>query len=286
VRSFIGTSGWLYRHWAGRFYPPGLPPRRWLAWLATQLDSVEINGTFYRLQRRECFASWRALVPRHFKFALKGSRYVTHLLKLSSPHGPLANFFAQGTLELGAQLGPVLWQLPPQLGFSAERAESFFALLPRDLAAAEKLARRHDGRLPGRARLTAPDGRHHRIRYALEIRHPSWLADESLLLMKKHDIALVAADSAGRFPLSLTRTADFAYLRLHGHAQLYASRYTDTELDRWAVRIARWLREGSDVYVYFDNDNQAYAPGDALRLKQRIQGGRNAVDQGNHRGVQ
>jgi uncharacterized protein YecE (DUF72 family) len=298
-RPYIGTSGWLYPHWRERFYPAGLPAKRWLAWLAERFSSVEINGTFYRLQRSECFARWRQEVGDGFSFAVKASRYVTHMLKLKGGRAPLANFFAQGVLQLGAQLGPVLWQLPPMLGFSAERAGSFFAALPRDLAEAEKLARRHDARLPGRATLTAPDGRHQRIRHALEVRHPGWLSDEALQLMSRHQIALVTADTAQKFPLSFARTADFAYVRLHGSTRLYGSRYDDGELDQWAARVAGWLREGADVYVYFDNDYQAYAPGDALRLidrverltglvvDQRPQGGfHDAEHQGDHRGVQ
>jgi len=298
-RPYIGTSGWLYPHWRDRFYPTGLPQKQWLAWLAARFSTVEINATFYRLQRPECFARWRAEAGRGFSFAVKASRYVTHMLKLKGGRAPLANFFAQGVLELGAQLGPVLWQLPPQLGFSAERAESFFAALPRDLAAAERLARRHDRRLSGRATLTAPDGRHQRIRHALEVRHPSWLCEESLKLLAKHRIALVTADTAGTFPLSFERTADFAYARLHGSARLYGSRYRGGELDQWADRVAGWLAGGADVFVYFDNDHQAWAPGDALRLihrverltgldvDQRPQGGTHVAEhQGDHRGVQ
>jgi uncharacterized protein YecE (DUF72 family) len=286
-RSYIGTSGWVYPHWRGRFYPPGLPSARWLAWLGQRFSTVEINATFYRLQRPECFAGWRRQVGADFLFAVKASRYVTHMLKLKGGRAPLANFFAQGVLRLGAQLGPVLWQLPPQLGFSAERAESFLGALPRDLAGAEKLARHHDRRLPGRATLTAPDGRHRPIRHVLEVRHPSWLSDESLQLLERHQIALVTADTAGRFPHSLHRSADFAYVRLHGSTRLYGSRYGDAELDGWADRVARWLAGGSDVFVYFDNDYQAFAPGDALRLIDRIQGGEHVPEhQGDHRRVQ
>jgi uncharacterized protein YecE (DUF72 family) len=292
-RPHIGTSGWIYPHWRGRFYPAGLPGKQWLAWLAERFSSVEINATFYRLQCPGCFDRWRRETGDGFVFAVKASRYVTHMRKLAGGRSPLANFFAQGVLRLGAQLGPILWQLPPQLGFSAERAESFFAALPRDLAGAERLARRHDRRLPSRAAITAPDGRHHRIRHALEVRHPSWLADESLKLLSQHQVALVTADSAQKFPQSFVRTADFAYLRLHGSTRLYGSRYRDDELDCWAARVAERLFAGDDVFVYFDNDHQAHAPGDALRLIDRVarlthsQGGANVADhQGDHRRVQ
>jgi uncharacterized protein YecE (DUF72 family) len=283
VRCFIGTSGWIYPHWRGRFYPPDLPQAQWLRFLAGRFSTVELNATFYRLQRPECFARWRRDAGPGFTFAVKASRYVTHMLKLRGGSAPLGNFFAQGLLRLGEQLGPILWQLPPQLGFSAERAESFFAALPRDLDAAARLARRHDRRLPGRAALSAKINR--RLRHALEVRHPSWLSDEALALLRRYRIALVGADSAGRFPRSLQRTGDFAYLRLHGSTELYGSRYRDLELDHWAAQIAEWLAD-SDVYVYFDNDHLAHAPHDAQRLIERLQGGDHAEHQGNHRRVQ
>jgi uncharacterized protein YecE (DUF72 family) len=272
-RAFVGTSGWIYKHWNGRFYPEGLPSKRQLAFMASQLSTVEVNGTFYSLSRPSCFAKWRSDVPDDFVFAIKGSRYLTHMLKLKEPKTPLANFFAQGVLLLGEQLGPILWQLPPMLGFDAERARAFFALLPRDLDEAERLARKHDERLNHRSALRAPDGHERPLRHALEIRHASWLCEEALRLMVEHDIALVTADTADRHPLSMERTTDdFAYVRLHGARQLYASRYEDEELDDWAVLVDGWRNRGSDVYVYFDNDNKAYAPGDARRLQERLDG--------------
>jgi uncharacterized protein YecE (DUF72 family) len=270
-RAFIGTSGWIYPHWNGRFYPAGLPSKRQLAFMASQLDTVEVNGTFYRLSRPSCFARWRAETPDGFTFALKGSRYLTHMLKLKEPRAPLANFFAQGVLLLGARLGPILWQLPPQFAFHADKARAFFELLPRDLAAAERLARRHDARLNGRSALRAPDGHDRPLRHALEIRHASWLGEAALQLLSEYDVALVTADSADHHPLSLERTTEsFAYVRLHGARTLYASRYTDGELDQWAALVERWRARGSDVYVYFDNDNKAYAPDDARRLLERV----------------
>jgi len=280
-RIFVGTSGWIYPHWNGRFYPAGLPAKRQLAFMASQFSTVEVNGTFYSLARPPSFAKWRAETPDDFVFALKGSRYLTHMLKLKEPRAPLANFFAQGLLLLGKKLGPFLWQLPPQLAFHAEKARAFFALLPRDLAAAERLARKHDHRLDGRAALRAPDGHDRPLRHALEIRHASWLGEEALQLMCEYDIALVTADTADHHPLSMERTSDdFAYVRLHGARKLYASRYTDGELDEWAALVAGWRARGSDVYVYFDNDNKAYAPGDARRLLDRAHPrlGRSPVD--------
>jgi uncharacterized protein YecE (DUF72 family) len=270
-RLFVGTSGWIYPHWNGRFYPAGLPSRRQLAFMASQFGSVEVNGTFYSLSRPNCFEKWRADTPDDFLFAIKGSRYLTHMLKFNEPKAPLANFFAQGVLLLGKKLGPILWQLPPMFAFHADKTRAFFDLLPRDLADAERLARKHDHRLDGRSALRAPDGHERTLRHALEIRHASWLCEEALQLLCEYDIALVSADTADHHPLSLERTTDdFAYVRLHGARKLYASRYTDGELDEWAALVDGWRARGSDVYVYFDNDNKAYAPGDARRLLERV----------------
>jgi uncharacterized protein YecE (DUF72 family) len=273
-RTRIGPSGWSYPHWRGSFFPPELPARRWLAHLAERFDTVEVNGTFYRLQRPACFDAWRAEVGPEFVFAVKASRYVTHRLRLGGGRAPLANFFAQGVLRLGAQLGPILWQLPPQLGFDGERLLAFLKRLPRDLRQAELLARRHDTRLRGRAALRAPDGHERPLRHALEARHPSWFAPPVLELLRRFDVALVSADSAGRYPLSIERTASFAYARLHGSQRLYGGRYRDDELDRWAALVRRWRDGGDDVYVYFDNDERGFAAADARRLRERVERGR------------
>jgi uncharacterized protein YecE (DUF72 family) len=270
-RIFVGTSGWLYPRWRGDFYPAGLPHARELAHLASRLGTVEVNGTFYSLTRPSACDAWRRQVPADFVFAIKGSRYITHMLKLRRFEHALANFFASGILRLGPTLGPILWQLPPQLPFDRDRARAFLAALPRDVAGAERWARRHDARTTGRAALTAAGGRDGQLRHALEVRHPSWLGDEALALMRAFDVALVAADTAGRHPLSTERTATFAYVRLHGSTQLYASRYGTTELAPWAERIADWARAGSDVFAYFDNDALGHAPHDALRLRSLIE---------------
>ena len=265
-RLVVGTSGWNYPPWRRHFFPKGLPHRRELAHLASRLPAVEVNGTFYSLTRPAVCDAWRAQVPPDFQFAIKGSRYITHMLKLAKFRAPLANFFASGILRLGAQLGPILWQLPPMVAFDPARADAFLAALPRDVAAAERLARRHDARVTGRACLTAPDGRDRRLRYALEVRHASWLDAAALDLLARHDIALVVADTAGRHPFALHETADFAYVRLHGAKTLYRSRYTDDEIALWAGRVRGWLDRKRDVYVFFDNTDKRHAPGDALRL--------------------
>ena len=270
----VGTSGWRYPPWRGRFYPRGLPQRRELAHLASRLPAVEVNGTFYSLTRPSACDEWRRAVPFDFTFALKGSRYVTHMLKLRDVRVPLANFFASGILRLGAQLGPFLWQLPPTVRFDEDRAAAFFALLPRDVAEAERTARRHDGRVTGRACLTAPDGRTHRLRHALEVRHGSWLTDAAIDLLRRYDVALVAADAAGRHPFALRDTASFRYVRLHGSTELYRSRYSDAELVTWARRVRRWLGAGQDAYVFFDTTDKLHAPGDAVRFLDAVPGAR------------
>jgi uncharacterized protein YecE (DUF72 family) len=263
----VGTSGWIYGHWKGRFYPRALPSKRWLPYLAERLPTVEVNGTFYSLTRPSACEAWRAAVPEDFLFALKGSRYITHMLKLHNFRAPLANFFASGILRLGARIGPILWQLPPQLPFDRTKAEAFFAALPEDVRGAERWARRHDERTTGRAALTAPDGRDRPLRYAVEIRHESWLSEEALSLLARRDVALVAADTAGKHPLSLERTSrSLAYVRLHGARRLYEGAYTGDELRLWAERCRSWARGGAEVYVYFDNDRDAQAAHDALAL--------------------
>jgi uncharacterized protein YecE (DUF72 family) len=266
----VGTSGWQYPRWRGDFYPRGLAQKRELRYLAARLPTVEVNGTFYSLTSPAACSAWRAEVPDGFVFALKGSRYISHMLKLRHFEPALANFFASGILRLGPALGPILWQLPPQLPFEAERARAFFEALPRDIAGAERWARRHDARTTGRAALTAAGGRERALRHAVEIRHPSWLALPALELLRAFDIALVAADTAGRHPFSLARTASFAYVRLHGATRLYASRYTDEELGTWADQATAWAAAGHDVFIYFDNDAEGHAPHDAVRLAARV----------------
>jgi uncharacterized protein YecE (DUF72 family) len=269
-RVLIGTSGWSYPHWRKRFYPPKLPHRRELPFLAQRVPTVELNGTFYSLTRPEHCDAWRAAAPPGFVFAVKGSRYITHMLKLRKFEAPLSNFLASGLLRLGAQLGPLLWQLPPQLPFDADRARGFLSVLPRTVREAEGWARRHDARVDGRAAVRAPDGAGKALRHAIEIRHESWLSPEALALLRAHDVALVHADAAGLHPLCFDRTASFVYVRLHGSTALYRSRYTDDELAAWADRIAAWRADGTDVFVYFDNDGDANAPADAVRLGQAV----------------
>lgn len=283
----IGISGWRYAGWRGVFYPPRLAQRRELEFAAARFPSVEINGTFYSLQKPQYFRDWSAATPQDFVFAVKGSRYLTHMLKLRNAEQGLANFFASGVLELGKKLGPILWQFPPQLRFEASRFGEFFAKLPRTHAAAAVLAREHDERLKGRAATEVAGSVRAKtpIRHAVEIRDESFATPEFIELLREHDVALVVADTVS-WPLLFDVTADFVYVRLHGSEELYASGYEDEALEIWAGRVAAWavggVAEGRractkeartcprDVYVYFDNDAKVRAPFDAMGLQKKV----------------
>ncbi|MGV9753116.1 DUF72 domain-containing protein [Nocardia farcinica] len=262
----IGTSGWRYPPWRGVFYPPGLPHRRELAYLAEQLTSVEINASFYSLQRPSSYLNWAAQTPPGFVFAVKGSRFITHMKRLRDGDESLANFLASGVLALGPKLGPILWQLPPTFRYDPDVLAAFFDRLPRTTARAAEIAAGNDHRVRDPHTTVDAD---RPIRHALEIRHPSFLTPEFTDLLRANDIALVIADAAGKYPLIEEVTTDFVYIRLHGHDELYVSGYTDEGLDMWASKIRQWARTG-DVYVYFDNDAKVMAPRDALALRERV----------------
>jgi uncharacterized protein YecE (DUF72 family) len=282
----IGISGWRYEPWRGVFYPPGLAQRRELEFASRMLGSIEINGSFYSLQRPEDYARWRDETPPGFVFAVKAPRYLTHRLRLKNIDAAMANFLASGLFELRDKLGPLLWQFPPQMSFEEARWRGFLAALPRSTDEAAAIARRHDARVEGRAALDPGPDRP--LRHAVEIRHASFAGPAFAGLLREHGVALVIADTAGRWPLCEDLTAGFVYLRLHGDKELYASGYDDAALDRWAARIRLWsrgrqpddarladpyakpARGARDVYVYFDNDIKVHAPYDAARLSQRL----------------
>lgn len=268
----IGISGWRYPPWRGVFYPEGLPQRSELEFASHRLRTVEINGSFYSLQRPSSYRRWYAETPEDFLFAVKGGRFITHHKKLRDCAAPLANFFASGVLALEEKLGPILWQLPPQLPFDAERLEAFFALLPQTTAAAADLARRHDHRLRHDAHLDVRTDRP--LRHALEVRHPTFADPEFVCLLHRTGIGLCIADTAGRWPSLEAVTADFVYVRLHGSRRLYVSGYGPAALDAWAARIRTWQADGRDVLVYFDNDVKVRAPFDAMNLASRLGHGR------------
>lgn len=280
----IGISGWTYKPWRGVFFPKGLPQKQEMAFAARTFPSIEVNGTFYGLQRPKSFQAWHDGTPEDFVFAIKASRYITHIRRLRDAEEAMANFFAQGILALGKKLGPILWQLPPSYRFDPERLEDFFKLLPHDTAAAAKLARKHEPRMKGRVFLT-PD-RKRPLRHAMEIRHESFRDERFVALLRKYRVGLVVADTVD-WPRLGDITADFVYARLHGSEQLYASGYSDKALRDWARWFHSWSRSQSprdvdrvssrkarvkvkDIFVYFDNDIKVRAPFDAMKLAQRL----------------
>jgi len=281
----IGISGWRYKGWRGTFYPENLKQKRELEFAAQHFSTIELNGSFYSLQRPQSFKQWHDETPDDFVFAVKGSRYLTHMLKLTNAEKPLANFFAQGVLRLGSKLGPILWQFPPQFAFNPEKLQSFFDLLPRTHSEAAVLARGHDQRLKGRSWLEIEADLP--IRYAIEIRHASCECSDFITLLRRNRIALVVADTVD-WPLLMDVTADFVYCRLHGSEELYASGYEAEAIDIWAKRVTAWAkgeevvdgkkahprpaprRTKRDVNVYFDNDAKVRAPVDAQALRKRI----------------
>jgi uncharacterized protein YecE (DUF72 family) len=266
----IGISGWTYAPWRGRFYPRGLGQRNELAYVAERMNSVEINGSFYSLQRRSSYEAWAAAVPDDFVFSVKGGRFITHMKKLAGIETPLANFLASGVLALGRKLGPILWQLPPNLGFDSERIEAFFQLLPRTTGAAAAIAVDHDQRIPADRALTTVADPAQRIRHAVEVRHETFRTNEFYELLRRQQVALVVADSPGKWPFIEEITTDFMYVRLHGHDELYTSGYSDESLDEWAAKIRNWVAANQDVYIYCDNDAKVRAPYDAMGLMQRL----------------
>jgi uncharacterized protein YecE (DUF72 family) len=281
----IGISGWTYAGWRGDFYPKGLPHKNELHYASRQFDTIEINGTFYSLQKPSSFEKWYSETPRGFRFAVKCSRFITHMKQLRDVEVPLANFLASGVLRLEEKMGPFLWQFAPRRRLDVERFERFLDLLPHDTFAASRLAENHDGRLDGRASYDVTVNR--RIRHAFEIRHESFMTQQFMDLLKSYNAALVFSDAADDWPYAEDITSDFIYIRLHGAEETYASGYGDAALDMWARKIGAWSRgteprdsqrafgpaqrrNARDVFVYFDNDRKVRAPFDALELAKRL----------------
>lgn len=267
----VGISGWTYPPWRGTFYPKGLPHKQELAYAAERMSSIEINGTFYSLQRPSSFVQWRERVAEDFVFSLKGGRFITHMKKLRDPETSLANFFASGVLALGPKLGPILWQLPPDLWYDAGRLTDFFQALPRTHAEAAALGGKHDHRLAEDRVYLSTDVPDRPLQHALEVRHESFRTPAFLGLLRDHRIAMVIADTAGKWPQIEELTTDFSYIRLHGADELYVSGYTDEGLDRWAAKIRKWAEQVPDIYIYFDNDVKVRSPYDAMSLIRKLE---------------
>jgi uncharacterized protein YecE (DUF72 family) len=281
----IGISGWTYKPWRGVFYPEDLKQKRELEYASNAFNSIEINGTFYSLQRPPSFERWAAETPDDFVFSVKAPRFITHIKRLKDAKAPVANFLASGIFNLGAKLGPILWQLPPNFIFRPEVLEDFFLLLPHDTEKASALARKHDKWMSGRTALKTDAKRP--LRHAMEIRHASFVTPEFINLLRQYDVALVCADTV-EWPRLMDLTSDFMYCRLHGSEVLYASGYDEPSLDQWATRVGHWAHGGEpedaervikeksqqkpqrDVFVYFDNDAKVRAPFDAKSLTAKV----------------
>ncbi|MGV3660300.1 MAG: DUF72 domain-containing protein [Prosthecobacter sp.] len=287
-RAHIGISGWTYPPWrGGTFYPKGWSQKRELEYASRQVSSIEINGSFYSLQRPSSYRAWHTATPEDFIFSVKGSRFITHLRRLRDVEGALANFFASGILLLKEKLGPLLWQLPPSFHYDEKLLADFFTLLPRDTRAAAALARTHDPFMKADRVWTRAD-RNRPLRHAMEVRHDSFKHRGFVELLRQHNIALVVADTAGKWPVMEDITSDFIYARLHGDEELYVSGYSDEALAEWARKIRAWQcgstptgsalhaprakvqNGGRDVFVYFDNDVKVRSPYDAMTLAHRL----------------
>jgi len=244
---FIGTSGFAYPHWRGIFYPQDLSPKDWFLYYVKHFDTVELNVSFYRLPRKEAFASWRKKAGNNFVFAIKGWRMISHIRKLKKCQEEIKKFFeaANGLksemLNLKSKnYSIILWQLPPSLKLDSSLLADFLAMLPGNW------------------------------RYAFEFRHPSWGSEKTWEILRKHKAAVVFQDFSG-WPVFEEITADFVYLRFHGKESLYSSCYTEKELKDWAGKIKSWQKQGLDVYAYFNNDALGYAIENAKRLKRFAQ---------------
>ena len=235
----IGCSGWSYKDWRGPVYPEGAPARTWFGFYAEHFDTVELNNTFYQLPNESTFDNWRDATPADFLYAVKGSRFITHMIKLKDAQRGLMNFLPRAQ-RLESKLGPILWQLPPAWKVNAERLEEFLSILPRD------------------------------IRYTFELRNETWMTDAVYEILRKYDAAFCIYELAGyRSPIEIT--ADWTYIRLHGPTHFkYQGSYSDAQLAEWAERIKGWSRKMKAIYVYFDNDDSAYAVDNALTLKKML----------------
>lgn len=281
----MGISGWRYAGWRGVFYPDKLVQRHELHYASRQLRTIEINGSFYSLQSHDTYRNWYEETPRGFVFAVKGPRFITHVRRLKDAQIPLANFFASGVLALREKCGPILWQLPATFHYDEDRIETFLSQLPHDNEQAAKIASKHDAHV---SRAHYAIDRKRRLRHAMEVRHDSFANQTFVDQLRRHRIALVVSDAAGKWPRMEDVTANFMYLRLHGYKQLYSGAYSDAAIRDWATRIRAWARggeprgaircttkplprhSGRDVYCYFDNDAKVKAPFDAQRLGRKL----------------
>ena len=277
----VGISGWRYIPWRSSFYPKGLRQKDELHFASRAVNSIEINGSFYALQTPERYAEWYADTPDNFIFSVKAPRFITHIKRLREVEIPIANFFASGILQLKEKLGPILWQFPPTFKFEPNQFKHFLQLLPMDTLAAHKLAKSCDNNIDT-PDLEKPKKRP--LRHAVEIRNDSFKNEQFIELLSQFEVALVIADTAGRWPQMEDITSDFIYMRLHGDSELYRSGYSDAALEYWYKRIQKWSQgkqpgdakltsshkpksqSSRDIFCYFDNTDKLWAPYDARKI--------------------
>ncbi|MBV8251806.1 MAG: DUF72 domain-containing protein [Chitinophaga sp.] len=237
-QTYVGTSGWQYKHWKGVFYPEDIKEADELSVYAQTFHTVEINNSFYHLPPPERFRDWKAVTPSAFIFAIKGSRYITHMKKLQVDAEPIHKLISNAA-HLKTKTGPILWQLPPRWKINPDRLQSFLTLLPQ------------------------------KYRYAFEFRDPSWWAPSIYALLKQYNCAFCIYELSGQLsPMEVT--ADWVYIRLHGPDGKYQGKYSTTALRKWAYRCQHWNKEKKDVYIYFDNDQQGFAAENARKLQDML----------------
>lgn len=285
AKIYIGMSGWTYANWRGGFYPKGLVQKNELQYASRKLTSIEINGTFYSLQKPESFQRWHDDVPEDFVFAVKAPQYITNIRRLKDVAEPLANFFASGLLCLGEKLGPILWQFPPNVMLKDDRFEKFLKLLPYDSKAAAHLAKNHGNKVKGRSFTTVSGD--YPIRHAFEFRNDSFMDEGFIEMLREYGVAFVFAHSGEKNPYTEDLTANFVYLRMHGQEAKYKKGYTNETQNWLASRIQTWMsgeqprdahlvvdikpkKMARDVFVYFDTEAKDYAPYDALNLMEKL----------------
>lgn len=276
----IGMSGWTFKGWRGDFYPKDLPQSKELEYASRKLNSIEVNGTFYGLQKPATFERWYEETPKGFYFSIKAPQYVTHVRRLKDVMEPVATFLASGLFCLKEKLGPILWQFPPNVTLKDDRFEKFLKLLPYNSKSAAGLAKKHASWLKDHALKPKGD---FPIRHAFEFRHPSFMKPEFIELLRSHGVALVFAHSGLKSPYSEDLTADFVYARMHGQEKKYSKGYPPQTLSWWAKRVTSWTQGKQptdaecisnekpkstkrDAFIYFDTEVKQYAPQDALRL--------------------
>ncbi|MBA7647153.1 hypothetical protein ES703_54923 [subsurface metagenome] len=235
---FIGTSGWVYPHWRDVFYPPKLAQSKWLEFYTQHFPTVELNNSFYRLPSEKAFSNWRDTSPGGFIYAVKVSRFITHIKRLKDVEEPVETFLSRAH-HLEEKLGPLLYQLPPNMHRNDERLEAFLSLLPRGL------------------------------RHVVEFRHESWLDEEVFAILRKYNVGFCVFDMPG-LACPLVATADFGYVRFHGSSGLYFSCYSDDELEDWAQKISALGKDLNTVYIYFNNDAQGFAIRNARTLSKKL----------------